>query len=210
MSHQEKTKSVCPNERWQTTAFLFLYRKPSLCKNLISAESPPGGSGLGKSLCFTDLLWSSHNEERRIRRVRDISDGEWTSELAWESDFDVYLLFLSDADQWVCNEKHQLRSHGAQLFKSQSTAYIICLSAHCWRPISLSPGWFCLSEQANGFWFWWIEKVIVSREAELIVLWLSIRRHMPFLTCIWAWVAWYKSIWWLAVLDGNLQSQWKW
>lgn len=64
MSHQEKTKSVCPNERWQTTAFLFLYRKPLLCKNQISAESPLGGLGLRKSLCFTDLLWSRHNEER--------------------------------------------------------------------------------------------------------------------------------------------------
>ena len=164
---QHEAECVCLNERWQTATFLFIYRKPLLCKKkqLISAGSPLGGLGLGESLCFTDLLWSS-NEEGSGKRWRHF---RWRLKERTVLRVWIWLVLI--------NEKHQLRSRGAQLFKSQSTAYIICVSVYCRRPLSPSPGWVRPSERANGFWLWWIEKVIVSREAELMVLWLSIQHQ---------------------------------
>lgn len=62
--HTRKRPDLSVFMRDDKQAFYSFTEKPLLCKNLISAQSLMGEPELGKSICFTGLLWSSCNEER--------------------------------------------------------------------------------------------------------------------------------------------------
>lgn len=143
-SHQEETEPVRLNERRQTTAFLFLYRKPSLCKNLISAESPSGESGVESH--FASLIrFEAAIMKNAAGRLRDISDGE--------PDVHVNLLFLSHPDQWAMrntswgHEGRNYLNHNRQLTSSVCLPVAVCLQA---ESVSWTSKWLLIVMYRKG------------------------------------------------------------